>query len=79
VVDPPRQLTLRWQPDPMLPAAVLTNTFLLEEADGGTRVTVTQTGYETIPDDVRQQWFDADAGGYTSIVENLKAYLEGKE
>lgn len=77
VVDPPRQLTLRWQPDPMFPSALLTNTFLLEEEENGTRVTVTQTGYESVPDEVRQQWFDADAGGYTSIVENLKAYLEG--
>jgi uncharacterized protein YndB with AHSA1/START domain len=78
VVDPPRQFTLRWQPDPMFPAATLINTFLLEEEDAGTRVTVTQSGYESVPDDVRQTWIDADAGGYTTIMANLKAYLEGK-
>lgn len=76
VVAPPHQLTLRWQPDPTHPAAVLTNTFLLEAEASGTRVTVTQTGYETVPEAVRQQWFDADTSGYTTIVASLKAYLE---
>jgi uncharacterized protein YndB with AHSA1/START domain len=76
IADPPRQLTLRWQPDPMYPTAALLNTFCLGEENNGTHVTVTQTGYESLPNDVRQTWVDADAGAYTTIVEHLKAYLE---
>ena len=76
VVEPPHRFTLRWQPDPMDPATSLVNTFLLEEENGGTRVTVTQTGYESLPDDVRQQQIQQDTDAYTAIVESLKAYLE---
>ena len=76
IVDPPRQLTLRWQPDPMYPAVALLNTFFLEEENSGTRATVTQAGYESLPGDVRQSWVDRDAGAYTTIMEQLKAYSE---
>jgi uncharacterized protein YndB with AHSA1/START domain len=76
IADPPRQLNLRWQPDPIYPAVTLLNTFCLEEENNGTLVTVTQTGYESLPTDVRQTWVDADAAAYTTIVEQLKAYLE---
>ena len=38
-----------------------------------------QTLYESLSDDVRQQWLDATGGGYALSMENLKAYLEGRE
>lgn len=76
IVAPPRQFTLHWQPDQMYPAAAMLNTFCLDDKNNGTQVTVTQTGYEALPDDVRQTWFTMDAGAYTAIVEQLKAYLE---
>lgn len=79
VVDPPRKFTLRWEPDPRYPAMTLITTFMLEEENGGTRVTISESGYEALPDDVRQTWFDATAGGYTMSMENLKAYLEGRK
>ncbi len=78
VVDPPRQFTLRWQPDQTYPAMTLVTTFMLEEENGGTRVTIIESGYESMPDDVRQQWLDAVGQGYSMAVENLKAYLEGR-
>lgn len=56
----------------------MTTTFRLEEENGGTRVTIHESGYETIPETERQQWFDATASGYTMSMENLKAYLEGR-
>jgi uncharacterized protein YndB with AHSA1/START domain len=74
--DAPRQLILRWQPDPIYPEAALLNTFLLEPENNGTHVTVTQAGYEALPSDVRQTWVDADAGAYTTIMKQLKVYLE---
>jgi len=78
VVDPPRQFTLRWQPDQQYPATTLVTTFLLEEEAGGTRVTINEAGYETLPEDVRQKWVDATGEGYTMSMENLKAHLEGR-
>ena len=79
VVDPPRQFTLRWQPDKLYPAMTLVTTFLLAEENGGTRVTISESGYEALPEAERQQWFDATGGGYTMSMENLKAYLEGRK
>ena len=76
LVEPPHQFTLRWQIDPMNPALTLVNTFLLEEENGGTRVIASQAGYESLPDDMRQQLLDQDSDAYTAIVESLKAYLE---
>jgi uncharacterized protein YndB with AHSA1/START domain len=78
IVDPPRRFTLRWQPAPEYPGTELVTTFLLEEENGGTRATIIETGYETLPDEVRQQMVDATAGGYCMSVENLKAYVEGR-
>jgi uncharacterized protein YndB with AHSA1/START domain len=79
IVDPPRQFTLRWQPDKLYPAMTLVTTFLLEEENGGTRVTIIESGYESLPEDERQQWVEATGRGYTMSMANLKAYLEGKE
>ena len=79
VVDRPRQFSLRWQPDRLYPEMTLVTTFMLEEEKGGTRVTIIESGYESLSDDVRQQWVDATSEGYTMSMENLKAYLEGRE
>lgn len=76
VVEPLRKFTLRWQLDPMHPGFTLTNTFLLEPENGSTRVTVSQAGYESLPQDVRQEQLDQDADAYTAIAESLKSYLE---
>jgi uncharacterized protein YndB with AHSA1/START domain len=75
-VDPLRQFTLRWQLDPMHPGLTLVNTFRLEPENDSTRVTISQGGYELLPDDVRQQQLDQDAEAYTAIAESLKSYLE---
>jgi uncharacterized protein YndB with AHSA1/START domain len=76
VLEPLRQFTLRWQLDPMHPGLTLTNSFLLEPENGSTRVTVSQAGYEALPEDMRQGQIDQDAEAYTAIAESLKSYLE---
>ena len=76
VVEPLREFTLRWQLDPMHPGLTLTNAFRLEPENGSTRVTISQTEYESMTDDMRQQQFDQDAEAYTAIAESLKSYLE---
>jgi uncharacterized protein YndB with AHSA1/START domain len=76
VVDPLRQFRLRWAP--VEQGIVLVTSFLLEEENGGTRATITETGYDALPKDQRQQWLDSTDAGYTMSMENLKAYLEGR-
>ena len=78
VVDPPCQFTVRWQPDKEYPEMTLVTSFMLDEENGGTRATISESGYESLPAEVRQQWLDATGGGYTLSMENLKAYAEGK-
>jgi uncharacterized protein YndB with AHSA1/START domain len=79
VVDPLRQFTLRWQPEALYPDTTLVTTFLLEEENGGTRVTITEAGYETLPEEIRQKRFDETGEGYGISMENLKAYVEGRD
>ena len=78
VVDPLQQFTLRWQPDRQYPEVTLVTSFLLAEENDGTRVTIHESGYEALSDDLRQQWLDATGNGYTMSMENLKAFLEGR-
>ena len=76
VLEPLREFTLRWQLDPMHPGLTLTNSFRLEPENGSTRVTISQAGYDSLPEDMRQEQLDQDAAAYTAIVESLKNYLE---
>ena len=76
VVDPLQEFTLRWQFDEEDPNTTLVNTFRLDEENDGTRVTMTQAGYESLPEGVRQQQIEQDEEAYTAIVEGLKGYVE---
>ena len=78
VIDPMRQFSLRWDPMADYGAVELVTTFWLAEENGGTRVTIHETGYEAVLEDERQQWLDSTGHGYGMSMENLKAYLEGK-
>ena len=75
-LEPLHRFTLRWQLDPAHPGITLLNSFLLEEVDGDTRVTVSQAGYESLPDGMREEQLHQDADAYTAIAESLKSYLE---
>ena len=76
-VEPLRELTLRWQLEPAHPGITLLNSFQLEDADdNNTRVTVSQAGYEYLPEGMREEQLRQDADAYTAIVESLKRYLE---
>jgi uncharacterized protein YndB with AHSA1/START domain len=73
-VDPPHQYVIRWQPEP--PEKPLVTTYTLTEENGGTRVTVTESGYENLPEDVRQKRAESSAKGYAEMLAELKAFIE---
>jgi uncharacterized protein YndB with AHSA1/START domain len=75
-LEPLHRFTLRWQLDPAHPGITLLNSFLLEEENGNTRVTVSQAGYASLPDGMREEQMQQDANAYTAIAESLKSYLE---
>jgi uncharacterized protein YndB with AHSA1/START domain len=78
VVEPPKQFSLRWKPQPQYPDVSLITSFFLVAENAGTRVTIHESGYEALPDSERQQWLDSIENGYRMSMENLKAHLEGR-
>jgi uncharacterized protein YndB with AHSA1/START domain len=73
VLDPPRQLTTRSLPDRMI-----ATTYTLEEENGGTRFTVTETGLESLSEDTRRERIQQDSAGWELALENLNAFIEGR-
>ncbi|HLA94259.1 MAG TPA: SRPBCC domain-containing protein [Pyrinomonadaceae bacterium] len=78
-VDPHKMFSLRWEPDSSHPTVVLVTSFELLEENGGTRVTISESGYENVPANDRQSWRESTSTGYAMSMENLKALLEGSE
>jgi uncharacterized protein YndB with AHSA1/START domain len=62
-----------------LPDELVTSTFILEEVQGGTQVTVTMSGFESLPEDSRQDHLAPSGAAWEKALENLKAYLAGAE
>lgn len=78
-VEPNKKLTLRWNANPNFPGMLLVTSFILEEENGGTKVTIYETGYETVKEEERQMWLDGVGEGYTAALDNLKSLIEKGE
>ncbi len=76
VLNPPEQFTIQWPPQMGYHSIAIYTTYVLEEESSGTQVTVRETGFEALPDDIRQQRFDSTSEGYASVLAGLKAFLE---
>jgi len=53
-------------------------TYILTEEHGGTRLTVTLSGYEQEPNDTRWNNLERDTFGFGMMLQNTKAYIEGQ-
>lgn len=51
--------------------------FLLEPNGGGTRLTVTESGFDKVPEPRRTNVMRDNEGGWTEQVQNIRAYVEG--
>jgi uncharacterized protein YndB with AHSA1/START domain len=78
LIDAPRQFTYRWGVPTSDTTFSVTTSFALEEENGGTRVRLIETFYETVPGTVREKGLDQNSQGWAMALENLKAYLDGK-
>ena len=76
VVSPPDEFAIQWPPLPQNHFTAMVTTFRLEQEGGGTRVTVVETGYEALPDNIRQRRLDSTTSGYETVLAGLKAYVE---
>jgi uncharacterized protein YndB with AHSA1/START domain len=76
VVKPPGELSIEWPPQEQYHSIAMVTTYRLEEEKGGTRVTVTETGFEALPGDIRQERFDSTLKGYETVLASLKDHVE---
>jgi uncharacterized protein YndB with AHSA1/START domain len=78
LIDPTHQLITRSMPEP--PDTIMkTTVYTLTEEDGGTRLTVTHSGYEQSPEDTRWGEMEQNTFGFGMMLQNAKAYLEGQD
>jgi uncharacterized protein YndB with AHSA1/START domain len=75
IVDPPHKFVVHWQPTKMFPTNTMTS-LVLEEENGGTRLNVAESGFESLPDDIRDNRIANVGEGYTLVLASLKTLLE---
>lgn len=77
-IDPLHKLVTRIVPEPP-DTVVKGRTYTLADENGGTRLTVTLSGYEQEPEDTRWGNLEQNTFGFGLVLQNVKAYLEGEE
>ena len=82
VIDRPRRFAFDWpiddKADDRDPSTALTTrvTWTLAEENGGTRVTVTESGFAALPPEVAERKRPDNEGGWEIQCANLKAHVE---
>jgi uncharacterized protein YndB with AHSA1/START domain len=82
-VEPMRLFSFRWHPHAIdsgvdYSAEPMTLVeFQLEEVAGGTRLTITESGFDRIPLERRAKAFASNDGGWTAQLELVAKYLAG--
>lgn len=82
-MEPERLLSWRWHPAPLErgrdysdePATLVE--FTLREVEGGTMLTVVESGFDQIPPERRQEAFRINSGGWDAQVNNIRAHVAG--
>jgi len=80
-IEPERYFSYRWHPNPMDPAVDYSAEpstlveFILEETEGGTAVTIVESGFDQIPLARRAEAFRMNDGGWTGQIKNLAKYV----
>ena len=80
-VEPMRLFSFRWHPFAMDSKVDYSNetptlvAFVLEEVQGGTKLTVTESGFDQIPIERRAKAFAANDGGWAAQMKLVEKYL----
>jgi uncharacterized protein YndB with AHSA1/START domain len=83
-VEPERLFSFRWHPYDIDPnednsdEPMTLIEFELEEVDGGTKLTVTESGFDRIPLARRAEAFRMNSEGWAIQLENIRKYVEGQ-
>jgi uncharacterized protein YndB with AHSA1/START domain len=76
-VEPPSRLVTRSKAEP--PDTSFVTSYTLTEENGGTRLTLTYTGYEGMDEMTRAQSMEENTFGFGMMLQNIKAHVEGTE
>ena len=82
-MEPERLFSFRWHHsfDPNADITKEPTTlveFSLEQTEGGTLLTLTESGFENLPDDLRLEAFRRNDGGWTEQMKNIESYVAQK-
>ena len=83
-VEPERLFSFRWHPYDIDPnddnsdEPMTLIEFELEEVDGGTKLTVTESGFDNVPLARRAEAFRMNSEGWGIQIENIRKYVEGQ-
>ena len=77
LVDPPHRFVT--QSLPASPGSAEVTAYQLQEERDGTRLTITNSGYELLPEDERWSAMEQNAFGFGMMLENLRAYIESQD
>jgi uncharacterized protein YndB with AHSA1/START domain len=77
LVDPPHRLVMHSRP--ASPGTSEVTAYLLQEEQNGTRMTITNSGYELLPEDARWSTMEQNAFGFGMMLENLRASVESTD
>ena len=82
-IEPMRLFSFRWHPAAVEPGVDYSKepttlvTFELEEAEGGTRVTITESGFDRLPPERRAKAFGMNEQGWAAQAKLIEKYLAG--
>ena len=80
-IEPERYFSYRWHPYPKDPAIdysaepMTLVEFTLEEAEGGTALTIVESGFDRIPLARRAEAFKMNDGGWTEQMKNIERHV----
>ena len=80
-VRPERAFSYRWHPYAVDPKVDYTSEpttlveFQLEDADGGTLLTIVESGFDRLPASRRAEAFRMNEGGWTGQLKNIERYV----
>lgn len=75
-VTPEKRLSFRWLPgiDESIKTKTLV-TFTLEEAPGGTRLTLVESGFDQLPPDLHEKTYRENEGGWAEQMQNIERHV----
>lgn len=76
VVERPHRFVIHTLPDASGKSE--TTAYILKEENGGTRLTIINSGYERIGEEIRWSTMEQNTFGFGAMLQNAKAFIEGK-